>query len=187
MDDLSSARSERTSGSTKEEHMDLEGSVDLDSYRREAKRLVKAHRAGDAAVRSRAAALLGKRDRFLLSDAQHLLAREQGYKTWAALKAELPEERIVDSGLRYGPDEPVRIRIRRRGRRYDLDDLGDAVRLGGKPPGWREVAEWTVLPMNVGRQGVVFVGSFEGRDVDELARRLGESAQAVYEALLELE
>jgi hypothetical protein len=188
MDDLSSARRKRTSGDTKEERMDLDGSLDLDGYRREAKRLVKAYRAGDATVHERAQALLGERDRFLLSDAQHLLAREQGYRTWAELKAELPAERIVDTGLRYGVDEPVRIRIRRRGRRYDLDDRGDAVRLGGKAPGWREAAEWAVEPMNVSRQGIVFVPAVEGNwDLGELARRLGESAQAVYEALVELE
>lgn len=162
--------------------------MDLDGYRREAKRLVKAHRAGDAAVRHRARGLFGDRDRFLLSDAQHLLAREHGYRTWAELKADLPEEWVVDTDLRYGPDEPVRVRIRQRGRRYDLDDFGDAVRLGGKAAGWREAAEWAVLPMNVSRKGVVFVPAVEGSwDIDELARRLGESAKAVYEALLELE
>ncbi len=133
--------------------MDLNGFLDLDGYRREAKRLVKHYRAGDPVVRARAEALLGDRDRFLLSDAQHLLAREHGYRTWAELKSDLPEERIVDTGLTYGPGEPVRIRIRRRGRRYDLDDLGDAVRLGGKRPGWRQAAEWAVEPMNVSRQG----------------------------------
>ncbi len=184
--DLSSARHERTPGHAKEEHVDLEGS-DLDGYRREAKRLVRAHRAGDEDVRARARAVLGERDRFLLSDAQHLLAREQGYRTWAALRKELPEERIVETGLRYGPGEPVRIRVRRRGRRYDLDDLGDAVRHAGKAPGWLEAAERAVEPMNVSRRGVVFVGAFAGLDIDALARRLAVSARAVYDAVVELE
>lgn len=184
--DLSSARKKRTPGDAKEELMDLEGS-DLDGYRREAKRLVRAHRAGDEDVRGRARAMLGGRDRFLLSDAQHLLAREQGYRTWAELRRELPEERIVEKGLRYGPGEPVRIRIRRRGRRYDLDDVGDAVRLAGKAPGWLEAAERAVEPMNVSRKGVVFVPAFAGTDVEALTKRVAESARAVYDALVELE
>jgi len=165
--------------------------MDLEAYRREAKRLVRAHRAGDEAVLARAAGLLGARERFLLSDAQHLLARESGYRTWAELRRALPDEWTVDTGLRYGPDEPVRIRVRRRGNRYDLDDDGDAVRLGGKAPGWREAGERAVEPMNLARNGTVFVpaveGSFPDRDIDALARRLGESARAVYDALVELE
>jgi hypothetical protein len=183
MDDLTSARFERIPGDTKEERMDLE------RHRREAKRLTRAFRAGDAEALARAQTVLGRRaaERFVLSDAQHIVAREQGYRTWAELRRELPESWIVDTGFRYGPDEPVRILIRRRGRRYDLDDLGDAVRLAGKGPGWRNAAAWAVEPMNVSRQGVVFVGAVGGRDIDELARRLGESARAVYDALVELE
>jgi hypothetical protein len=167
--------------------------MDLDGYRREAKRLARAFRAGEATARMRAEAVLGgrERERFLLSDAQHVIAREQGYRTWAELRRELPKQWIVETGLRYGPGEPVRIRIRRRGRRYDLDDLGEAVRLAGKAPGWREAAERAVEPMNVSRSGVVLVaaveGSFPDRDIESLARRLGASSRAVYDALVELE
>jgi hypothetical protein len=187
MDDLSSARSERAPGSAKEIPMDLDG------YRREAKRLVRAVRAGDERALARAESVLGSRarERFLLSDAQHVVAREEGYRGWAELRRGLPEEWEVDTGLRYGPGEPVRIRIRRRGRRYDLDDCGEAVRLAGKPAGWREAAERAVEPMNLSRSGVVFVpaveGGFPDRDIEALARRLGESSRAVYDALVELE
>jgi hypothetical protein len=190
MDDLSSARYKRTPGTAKEEQMDLEG-WGLEGYRREAKRLVRAYRAGDESVRARALAVLGARERFLLSDAQHLLARESGYRTWAELRRTLPDEWMVDTGLRYGPGEPVRIRVRRRGRRYDLDDRGDAVRFAGKAHGWREAGERAVAPMNLSRNGTVFVpaveGSFPDRDIEALARRIGESARAVYDALVELE
>lgn len=167
--------------------------MDLDGYRREAKRLVRAVRAGDERALARAESVLGSRarERFLLSDAQHVVAREEGYRGWAELRRGLPEEWEVDTGLRYGPGEPVRIRIRRRGRRYDLDDRGEAVRLAGKPAGWRETAERAVEPMNLSRSGVVFIpaveGSFPDRDIEALARRLGESARAVYDALVELE
>jgi hypothetical protein len=40
--------------------------------------------------------------------------------------------------------------------------------------------------MNVNRRGVVFVPAVEGRDIDALARRLGETSRACYFALLEL-
>ena len=35
-------------------------------------------------------------------------------------------ERVVEPGPTYGDGEPVRIRIRKRGRRYDIDDDGVA-------------------------------------------------------------
>jgi hypothetical protein len=48
----------------------------LQHYRREAKVLLRAYRAGDGSARARAAAVLGERERFQLSDAQFVLARE---------------------------------------------------------------------------------------------------------------
>ena len=44
------------------------------------------YRAGDDAARERAARVLGDRDRFLLSDAQFVLAREHGLASWAELR-----------------------------------------------------------------------------------------------------
>jgi hypothetical protein len=60
----------------------------VDHYRGEAKALLRAVRAGDAAAVSRALAALGERfqSRFVLADALHVLAVEQGHRSWPAFK-----------------------------------------------------------------------------------------------------
>jgi hypothetical protein len=62
--------------------------VYLERYRKEAKALLKAFRAGAAEASARAEAVLGDRarERFRLADAQHVVAVEHGYPTWPALK-----------------------------------------------------------------------------------------------------
>ncbi|MDX6485229.1 MAG: hypothetical protein QOF43_382 [Gaiellaceae bacterium] len=69
--------------------------MDLERYKKDAKALVRAHRAGDAEAVTRAEAVLGERarQRFQLSDAQHVVAVEHGYRTWPELKgaAEIAE------------------------------------------------------------------------------------------------
>ena len=81
--------------------------------------------------------------------------------------------------------DPVRIRVRKRGRRIDLTDDGAAVRKADVAD-WRETAERTVEVegFNVNRAGVVFVPVVEGRDVAELAGRLAATSLAVYGELL---
>ena len=93
------------------------------------------------------------------------------------------------TGLSYAPGRPIRVSLRRRGVRYDIDDMGGAVAFAGKPPGWLEAAERVVetLGWNVNRKGVVFVQAAEGRDIDALVRRTGEASAAVLEALFALE
>ena len=171
----------------------------LEHYRREAKQLVRAYRAGDEAARTRAARVLGDRDRFLLSDAQFVLAREHGLASWAelrraaeaspldALSAVERGEIVVDSGLAYGDGEPVEILVRKRLYRYLLTDQGRAVAKAGKPPGWREPAEWAAEPMNLDRKGAVFVPAVAGRDLHDLVVRLADASRAVHEALLVLD
>jgi hypothetical protein len=100
-------------------------------------------------------------------------------------------EVLLDSGLRYGDGEPVEILMRRRGRRYDLDDRGVSVekaRAAGAPRRWLKAAELVVAEegMNVNRRGVVFVSAVEGRDLSSLALRLADVALAVYDELLAL-
>jgi hypothetical protein len=79
--------------------------------------------------------------------------------------------------------------VRRRGVRYDIDDMGGAVAVAGRPPGWLEAAERAVeaLGWNINRDGIVFMQAVEGRDIDALVRRTGEASAAVLEALLALE
>jgi hypothetical protein len=96
---------------------------------------------------------------------------------------------VRETGLSYAPGRPIRVSVRRRGVRYDIDDMGGAVAMAGRPPGWHEAAERVVkeLGWNVKRNGVVFVQAVEGRDIDALVRRTGEASAAVLEALFALE
>jgi hypothetical protein len=176
---------------------DLPERPSLEHYRREAKELVRSHRAGDDDVRRRAAAV-ATRERFLLADAQLVLAREHGFPSWAAFRRALEEspldelarlergEIVVDSGLAYGDGEPVRVLVRKRLSRYLLSDQGRAIAKAGRPPGWREAAELAVEPMNVDRQGVVFVPTAAGPHLTRFVERLADASRAVHEAVIVL-
>ena len=96
---------------------------------------------------------------------------------------------VRETGLSYAPGKPLRVSVRRRGVRYDIDDMGRAVAMAGRPAGWLEAAERVVaeLGWNVNRAGVVSVQAVEGRDIDALVRRTGEASAAVLEALFALE
>jgi hypothetical protein len=111
---------------------------------------------------------------------------ELGVEGWAD-----EGEAELETGVDYRPGEPVRVRIRKRGRRWDVDDAGRAVELAGRPDGWQAAAERTVGEegMNVNRAGIVFVPIVErpGRDLARIALRLGDASHAVYVELLELE
>ena len=95
----------------------------------------------------------------------------------------------LDTGFTYAPDHPVRVRIRKRERRYDIDDGGRAVSGAGKPAGWFERAQEIVEEhaLNVNRSGSVFVPAVEGRDIYALVMKVAESSVAVHAALLELD
>jgi ankyrin repeat protein len=105
------------------------------------------------------------------------------------------EEAGADTGvlrvteLTYMPGQPVRVSVRRRGHRYDIDDMGTAVAITGRPPGWRQAAERAVQAVgwNINRDGVVFMPAVEGRDIDGLVKRTAEASVAVLEAILEIE
>jgi hypothetical protein len=104
--------------------------------------------------------------------------------------AEERAELSLASGLFYREAEPVLVRVRKRGGRYDLDDRGRAIPLAGKPPGWHEGALEVVdgeFSLNVSREGV-FVPAVEGGvDLGWLAGRVAEASQALHQELLELE
>ena len=177
---------------------ELPSRPDLEHYRNEAKAFVRAFRAGDAAARERAVAVLGADAgrRFLLSDAQFVLAHEHGMRSWSELRravqasplarlAQLERGEIaVDSGLVYGDGEPVEVLVRKRLHRYVLSDQRRAVEKAGQPPGWREAAETACLPMNVDRQGTVFVPASRAATSESLVVRLADASRAVHEALL---
>ena len=90
--------------------------------------------------------------------------------TWMSVPERTIErdEVVVDTGLTYTEGEPVLVRIRRRGGRFELRDDGRA-------------------DLNVTRTGVVFVPAVEGGvNRDCLAGRVAETSLALY-GLLELE
>ena len=62
----------------------------VEHYRREAKALLRAVRAGDEAAVARAREAIGDRldDRFVLADALHVVAVEHGHRSWPAFKRE---------------------------------------------------------------------------------------------------
>ncbi len=183
---------------------DIPARADLAHYRKAAKALVRAHRAGDTAARARAAVVLGPRAReqFQLADALYVIAREHGRRSWPAFKQAVEEMRgeglsalpdggevLVSTGLAYAGEEPVLVLVRRRGHRIDLGDRGAAVERAGRPAGWLAAAEEVVArhDVNVNRRGVVFVPVFVGRNLERLVRQVAEASLAVHVALLELE
>jgi len=99
-------------------------------------------------------------------------------------------ERLIETTHVYADDDPVRVMVRKRGRRYGLDDRGEAVakarRIGARSD-WLEVAEHPVAlaGFNVNRRGVVFVDVVEGRDLVQLVQRLAACAFAVHAELVE--
>jgi hypothetical protein len=161
--------------------------LDLDQARRNAKELLRAARAGDPDALARMRDDRAPR----LADAQRAVAADLGFASWSALitATEHTATTVRETGLAYLPGRPVRVSVRRRGNRYDIDDMGAAVAIAGRPPGWLEVAERVVaeLGWNVNRTGVVFVQVVEGRDIDALVRRTGAASVAVLDALLELQ
>ena len=74
--------------------------MELEHYRKDAKRLLRAFRAGESEALQRADEVLGERaqERFQLGDAQHVVAIEHGYGSWPQLKHALEDAE---------PDRPV--------------------------------------------------------------------------------
>jgi hypothetical protein len=78
-------------------HFELPAHPDLEYYRKQAKHLLRSYEAGDAAARDRVAEVLGDRaaGRFVLSDAQFVLAQEHGFRTWAEFRADIQSQRAT--------------------------------------------------------------------------------------------
>jgi Ankyrin repeats (3 copies) len=79
-------------------HFELPPHPNLEYYRKQAKHLQRAYTTGDAAAQARVADVLGDRaaERFLLSDAQFVLAQEHGFQTWAEFRAHIESQRTTD-------------------------------------------------------------------------------------------
>lgn len=98
-------------------------------------------------------------------------------------------DEIRDSGLEYAPGNPIRVRVRLRGARVDVDDMGGAVAASGTPAGWREAAEAAVaeLGWNVRRNGVVFMQAPRGRRLAWIIDRTAQASAAVCDTILQLD
>ena len=100
------------------------------------------------------------------------------------------DARVVWSDLGYADGEPVAVHIRKRGRRYEIDDEGAAVAKAR----WFGATEWEAVAtdvvdahdLNLNRRGVVFVPAVEGGpDLAWLAFRVARCSYAVHSELLE--
>jgi hypothetical protein len=98
------------------------------------------------------------------------------------------EDVAVETDLRYGPDQPVDVVVRKRGWRFDVSDGGRAVELAERPNDWQRIAVRVVdeYAINVNRRGVVFVQSNEQR-LESLITRVAECSVALYQELLDRE
>lgn len=128
----------------------------LETYRKQAKLLVRWHRDGNYSVAGRIRtlprhALLTDREAldhpFTLGEAQEIIARESGYDNWASLKAacdDTPadEPRPAAPGLRFGAAVPVLfVADVGRSAAFYRDKLGFAVDfLHGAPPFYGSVS-----------------------------------------------
>ncbi|GIF02391.1 ankyrin repeat domain-containing protein [Paractinoplanes rishiriensis] len=81
-----------------ERHVALPARPSLEYYRKQAKNLHRAYVTGDAAAEARVADVLGDRaaERFLLSDAQFVLAQEHGFGGWAVFRAHIESRSTVE-------------------------------------------------------------------------------------------
>lgn len=96
------------------------------------------------------------------------------------------DETTVDTGLTYRGSEPVLIRIRRRGHRYDIGDNGGAVSLAGsRLDGWRGLSVWSRSRVSTSSGAASCSSPPGGRDIAALAFRLAEISRTVYLTLLE--
>jgi hypothetical protein len=96
----------------------------------------------------------------------------------------------VDTGLRYRPDEPVRLRVVRRPGRITVSDEGRALAQAGAAAPWRELAARLERELNVNISGsgavwlpVVRVGPGEAAIVARIAR----ASLSFYQDLLDLD
>jgi hypothetical protein len=163
--------------------------VDIEWYRKNAKTLARAFRDGDAHAVARAESVLGDRarERFGLSDAQHVVAVEHGYRTWPELVKAPPREWLVETGLEYGPGDPVVLRAVQRRHVY-IGDQGGAVARAGMPPGWRDVADQIAegLIVNIARNGHVSLPVMGSR-YESVVERIARASLVLYEELLDLD
>lgn len=179
--------------------------MNLEHHRKDAKRLVRAFRAGDAEAVARARAVLGERagTRFALTDAQHVIAVELGLRSWPDLRraaisadatapaamAQPRSETRIETGLQYRPEDPVCVGVVRRQQRISVTDHGAAIERAHTPVAWREVAHHLSreLDVNISRHGVIWLPVVKaGPGEDAIVCRVAEASLTLYQELLDL-
>jgi len=89
-------------------HFELPAHPNLEYYRKQAKRLQHMYETGDAAAQGRVAEVMGDRaaERFVLSDAQFVVAQEHGFRNWTEFRAHIQSGSTTEdwpvSGLLVG-------------------------------------------------------------------------------------
>ncbi len=98
-------------------------------------------------------------------------------------------EWTIDTGLEYGPGDPVVLRAVQH-RHIHLGDDGAAVARAGTPPGWRDVADQIAdgLVVNIARNGTVWLPVVaKGPGFDAITDRIAQASVLLYEELLDLD
>jgi hypothetical protein len=171
--------------------------MNLEHYRKAAKRLRRDFADGDSTALARAQAVLGARcqSRLRLSDAQHVVAVEGGYRSWPELRAAADPYparlvSVVETDLEYRPGERVRVSVVRRGRRVRVSDDGVAIAKAGRPPAWRTVAGALErgANVNVSGPGAVWLPVVPaGPGEEAIVARIAAASRRFYDELLELQ
>jgi hypothetical protein len=79
----------------------------------------------------------------------------------------------------------TQVRVRKRGRRYRIDDMGAGVDAPAQPHDWLDTARTIAveLDVNVNRVGVVFVPAVDGADIAGLIVRIADASFQIRAAL----
>jgi len=96
---------------------------------------------------------------------------------------------MVATGLEYLPGHPVQVGVVHRERRISVTDDGEAFRLAGRPPGWRDAIERVLdeFDVNISRQGVVSLPVVPvGPGEEAIVQRIAQASLSLYQELLEL-
>ncbi|MGZ4351017.1 MAG: hypothetical protein ACXVRX_10900 [Solirubrobacteraceae bacterium] len=178
--------------------------MNLEHCRKDAKRLLRDVAAQDPDALARVGGVLGDRIRwrFGLSDAQHVVAVERGYRSWPALaRAVRPEApgnpgapqdagAVIDTGMEYLPGDPVRVWVRHRDHRISVSDRGAALERAGAPRGWQRACArvHAELDVNITRAGAVWLPAVPvGPGEWEVAQRVARASMIFFQELLEMD
>jgi hypothetical protein len=97
---------------------------------------------------------------------------------------------VLDTDLRYGPGDPVRVIVVHRAQRLFVTDGCGAVERAGRPDGSQSVFDGIArsLDVNVRRNGEVWLPVVAaGPGEEAITKRIADASLALYHELLELQ